>query len=1312
VLVATGSSWKYLDNGTDPGADWASTNFNDGAWAAGAAELGYGEGDEATVVSFGPNASAKYITTYFRRAFTLANPAVYTNVTVNLLRDDGAIVYLNGTEVFRSNMPGGTVTPATLASSSVDATAFVAGPVPAGLLRAGTNFLAVELHQSAADSSDASFDLSLTAESTTNVVSAQLVYLTAPDDGAVVITPTNLTLTANALISGGSFTNVEFLDGGVKIGEDAAAPYTALLTNPTPGLHLLTAVAITGTGTRRTSAPVNLTVTVPAPAPIAQALVTTGAVWRYLAGASAAPATWTNLSFNDATWTNGAAELGFGDGGEATVINGGPAANRYPTLYFRRAFPVTDPAAVTNLVLQLKRDDGAVVYLNGSEVVRDNMPAGAVAYTTLATASAADDGASFLPFTVPPGALRVGTNLLAVEVHQSALDSSDLSFDLGLTALLATNRARGCWVSAPAAGISVALPGSLRLRADVVAGGSLGVGLVEFYANGTRIGQTAAQPFTLDWAQPVPGAVTLTAVATDTAGGSITSAPVNVTVVPPPAGTALVSLGDVWRYLDEGTDPGSSWKNRTYDDRLWMAGPARLGYGGDGEVTTVSFGTNAAAKHLTTYFRRSFTVANPAAFSGLYLRLLRDDGAVVYLNGTEIVRDNLQEGLVSWNSLAVASIDGTAETTPLEFRLPATGLVAGTNVIAVEIHQASAGSSDLGFDLSLTGLTDTNTAAGVYLSSPAQGAHYNSPAQVPLAAFAAAPNGVTLVEYFAGANQVGQSTVEPHGLTWSNAPVGAHVLTARATDGLGTIVTSPPVSIVVGDPPPPITPIYQVPVPAGSDWRYWDNVTAPVANWASPLANDAAWPAASARFGWGLDGERTVLTEGRITHYFRRWFNLTNPAVLSELVFDLQRDDGAVVYLNGREVFRSNMPAGPVTAATLASSSINTPDETTFYRTVIPVPGLGLTTGSNLVAVELHQGSATSSDAGFDLQLAVVGTSEPRIHFASPTNGLVLPTGSNVTFQIAAWAGTGRSVQRVDLLADGLLLASLTNEPYQHTWSQPSFGPHTLVARLTDNLGDTIEATLQLTVARELVTTTLIASNSVWRFADAAAAQPTNWAQPGFSDTAWKSGPARIGFGGDGEATVAAGQPTITYYFRRSFVVPPGVTYTNLSFNLVRDDGAVVWLNGREAFRTTNMPAGAIAYATRALSSVGGADEQTFFPTVVTLTNLPAGTNLVAVEVHQVDATSSDAGFNLELVGRGYLEDLTPPTLSILLADGLVELSWPSTFTGWILQSAPTASTLGAGWQPVGVTPMLVGNRFLVALPPADSSRFFRLVRP
>jgi hypothetical protein len=320
-------------------------------------------------------------------------------------------------------------------------------------------------------------------------------------------------------------------------------------------------------------------------------------------------------------------------------------------------------------------------------------------------------------------------------------------------------------------------------------------------------------------------------------------------------------------------------------------------------------------------------------------------------------------------------------------------------------------------------------------------------------------------------------------------------------------------------------------------------------------------------------------------------------------------------------------------------------------------------------------------------------------------------SSTNLSFELAAWAGTGRSIARVDLLADGTPLAAWTNEPYRFTWSAPAFGPHLMTARLTDNTGATVETTLQVAVVRELVTTTLLASNSVWRYTDAGVAPATNWIAASFNDATWKTGPARLGFGGDGEATVLAGQPIVTYYFRRTFVPPAGVTYTNLSFNLVRDDGAVVYLNGREAFRTTNMPSGAITYTTRPLSSVGGTDEQTFFPTVVTLTNLPAGTNLVAVEIHQFDATSSDAGFNLEVVGRGYLEDLTPPVLAIVLADGLIELSWPATFSGWRAVSAPSPATPAASWQNVPGTPVLVANRFTLAVPPSSSAQFFRLTR-
>ena len=63
TLIPTGATWRYLDDGSDQGSAWADPTFDDSAWAAGPAELGYGDGDEATVVSFGGDAGNKFITT-------------------------------------------------------------------------------------------------------------------------------------------------------------------------------------------------------------------------------------------------------------------------------------------------------------------------------------------------------------------------------------------------------------------------------------------------------------------------------------------------------------------------------------------------------------------------------------------------------------------------------------------------------------------------------------------------------------------------------------------------------------------------------------------------------------------------------------------------------------------------------------------------------------------------------------------------------------------------------------------------------------------------------------------------------------------------------------------------------------------------------------------------------------------------------------------------------------------------------------------------------------------------------------------------
>ena len=162
--VAKGAPWRYWDATNYPGATWRDLATSDAAWAEGAAQLGFGDGDEATVV-----ASNRQVTTYFRHAFTLAETTGMTNLTLRLLRDDGAVVWLNGSEVFRSNMPTGTITHTTLASSSAlpldETTTFYATNANPALLHAGVNLLAVEVHQNSTTSGDLSFNFELSTQS-------------------------------------------------------------------------------------------------------------------------------------------------------------------------------------------------------------------------------------------------------------------------------------------------------------------------------------------------------------------------------------------------------------------------------------------------------------------------------------------------------------------------------------------------------------------------------------------------------------------------------------------------------------------------------------------------------------------------------------------------------------------------------------------------------------------------------------------------------------------------------------------------------------------------------------------------------------------------------------------------------------------------------------------------------------------------------------------------------------------------------------------------------------------------------------------
>ncbi|HUF64214.1 MAG TPA: choice-of-anchor Q domain-containing protein [Verrucomicrobiales bacterium] len=170
VLVARGSTWKYWDGPPgDVPPDWTGPGFDDSAWDAGPAPLGYGDGDEATVIGFGPDPDSKHLKAFFRLAFEVEDLGKYPSVFLDLQRDDAAVVYLNGVQVIRSRVSGEAVSP--VADDEIE-NDYVRLAVGLEFLVDGRNVLAVELWQSDGSTSDASFDLEVLGALRTEALSA------------------------------------------------------------------------------------------------------------------------------------------------------------------------------------------------------------------------------------------------------------------------------------------------------------------------------------------------------------------------------------------------------------------------------------------------------------------------------------------------------------------------------------------------------------------------------------------------------------------------------------------------------------------------------------------------------------------------------------------------------------------------------------------------------------------------------------------------------------------------------------------------------------------------------------------------------------------------------------------------------------------------------------------------------------------------------------------------------------------------------------------------------------------------------------
>ena len=159
--------------------------------------------------------------------------------------------------------------------------------------------------------------------------------------------------------------------------------------------------------------------------------------WRYLDDGSDQGKKWFASDFDDAKWKKGKAPLGYGEDDQTTTLSfGGNSNDKHITTYFRTSFEVAvaDREKIAKLGLTIRRDDGAVVYLNGKEALRSNMRAGAITFDSRATqALGTGIESNYLRFSLPADLLSDGgNNVVAVEIHQAGSSSSDLFLDLGI----------------------------------------------------------------------------------------------------------------------------------------------------------------------------------------------------------------------------------------------------------------------------------------------------------------------------------------------------------------------------------------------------------------------------------------------------------------------------------------------------------------------------------------------------------------------------------------------------------------------------------------------------------------------------------------------------------------------------------------------------------------------------------------------------------------------------------------------------------------------------------------------------------------
>ncbi|MEW6159754.1 MAG: Ig-like domain-containing protein [Verrucomicrobiota bacterium] len=760
-LVAAGSVWKYHYAASGPGEGWTAAAFDDSQWASGNAQLGYGDGDEATKL---PTPTPRPVTAYFRHAFSVADTQAYSRLVVRLLRDDGAAVYLNGRELLRSNLPDGPLTHNTLAREAVggaDESTFKIFEIDRTLLTNGQNLLAVEVHQVNVSSSDISFDLELLGRRAD-------VPEPPPVVSIVASTPQTSEPSPLALIAPGKFvvSRTGSKDKALTVHlkyEGTATPeldYEPLPRELTIAAGATSAELMVLAKHDTLPEETETVVAVLVPAPSDDATLPPSYV---VAPDRGSARVFIRDDDHEKPVVTIVAE-------RAETSEPGPNAGVEPgKLVVRRSGSTQQTLGVWLKISGTAESGSDYAPMNSPVIFESGVSARELRIAPHDDALVEGDETVVveiipLPPNVDP--VHPADYIIDPEQKVARVIIHDNDAPVGHSTLEITSPSEGMQFVAPAV-----------VRIAVTAIDPLGdIRLVSFFANGQLIGKSehltrdAVIPgkprfHVFEWTNVGEGAYELIAKATDTAGMAVSSKPVHIKVL----GTPDVPVVSIFATVPETLEPSPNTRV--------MPGQFTIKRHGSGDGP------------LPVFLQISGTARNGVDYTEIARWVIVPADAGEAKIAVAAIDDDLTEGdeTVELKLTTEAPDDFPLSIPFREFRIDPEHAAA-----RVVIH-------------------DNDTVAGptLKITAPADGERFVAPAAIKIQATAIDPQGyIPRVEFYAGHTRIGVSELaflvapEPgtpleHAFEWRNPPAGEHVLTARAVTANGIAVTSEPVRIVV-----------------------------------------------------------------------------------------------------------------------------------------------------------------------------------------------------------------------------------------------------------------------------------------------------------------------------------------------------------------------------------------------------------------------------------------------------------------------------------------------------------------------------------